>query len=186
MQQFGGVCAYVSFFVLLWAGLTHLNHMGHLVGALRQQRAWPPVLTPVIGACLVTAELGIGSTGFVAILLEARGVKIAAAGAAAILYASYGIYAAFLWLRRPTAPCACSATSSESPASAWVVGRAGLLGAASLIAILLDRYSLGVWADWQRGPVLWAAAVFLSLFVWTLPNVMQTPASFRKDGPYGL
>lgn len=186
-QLFGGVFSYVSFLILFWAGTVHLVNIRHLVGALKEQGLWPTLLVPFVAISLTAAEVGIGGVGVVSILYEYEESRSVALTAAAGLYVCFLVYAAVLWLWRPSAPCGCSATSSETSATGWIVARAGLLMLSSLGALLLLRdQALVVWPDWHRGVTMSAAALSLCVIVWNIPMTIGTPLSLRRETEVGF
>ncbi|WP_243722682.1 MauE/DoxX family redox-associated membrane protein [Actinomadura sp. 7K507] len=153
--------------VLLVSVFAQVRHPRMLAAALRAHRTLPPALTGPVAAAAIAVEALAGAGGALALLFRLDGPVRAASGAAAVLLASYALYATYVSRTRRGVPCGCA--GGDAPMTGWVAGRAAALSALALFGAAhgpptgRTAYELTVAA---------AAGLAFGVLLWTLPNAM--------------
>lgn len=150
-----------------------LSLAGHLRGrslaaALRAQAAVPSRLAPPVASLAVTAEVGALGVLLVGLSLRRTDLTRGALAAAAVLFAVYAAYSAYVTRARSgRVPCGCGG-DLETPMSVWIVARAAGLAVLALGGALASPPGLG--GGTATGIVAGAA---LGVLLWTLPKAMN-------------
>ncbi|MFC4912758.1 MauE/DoxX family redox-associated membrane protein [Actinomadura gamaensis] len=142
-----------------------------LAGALRAQGALPSRLAPTVASLAVAAEVAVLAVLLLSLGLRRTDLTRGALAAAALLFAAYAAYAAFVTHRAGTrrVPCGCGGDLS-TPMSAWVVARSAGLAVLALGGALAAPPALT--GGTAAGVVAGAA---LGVLLWILPRAMSVP-----------
>lgn len=164
------VAALIALLTLTASGSLHLARIQRFRDALLAQRVWPLTAVSSISVVIATAEFALGVGGIAGLLLSS-GLEAFALAFSSLLFVAYACYLGFLVLRRPDAPCGCSAEAAD--VASWkTVARSLALAAISLVGLLGATAPSETWSFAETVLTILAAGA-LSVAVWILPSSLD-------------
>jgi hypothetical protein len=161
-----------------FSGVMHALDIGRFASQIEDQRVVSTYFAQPIALGVTSIELGFPAGAVFAAFADWQLFRYCMLLSAAA-YVAFGTYAAFLWARRPGAPCGCA--MSAEPANVWTVIRAGALALAAFGGAALAND-----AATASGPVVPAmtlavlSSLGLGLLLWLAPLALEDPT--KNDG----
>jgi hypothetical protein len=172
VSYLGDICVLVVTATLAASVVQHLVGFRGFVADIGAQRMVPAGLAAPLATAVILAEFVLAA-GVLMLLVGApapSALRAAAGILPAVLFASYGIFAAALVRFRPGAPCACSAAGR--PASLWTVVRAGLLTSVALGSLTAGDIAELPAAELSSVIII---SVVSAVAIWVLPDALHVP-----------
>lgn len=182
VELYASVAALVALGVMSYSAIAHAARLSSFVGMVRQQSVFDRPLSTAIAVTATSIEALVGGSGLLLIWLrgwDGNDLRLALV-AAGCTYLVFAAYAAFLWRRRPGAPCACS--GSSEPANAWTVARTSSLAGTGFLAAVFAGTVVGHGFSLAEAIIVTFAAIAIGILFWSYPDALHDPSAQRRLG----
>jgi methylamine utilization protein MauE len=179
LELYASVAALVALGVMSYSALAHARRLGSFADMVREQSVVARPLSTAIAVTVTGIEALVGGSGLLLVWLHVGDgaplrVALIAVGCTYLVFAAY---AAFLWRRRPGAPCACS--GSSEPANAWTVARTSVLAGTGFFASVFAGTVLGQGLSFAEAMIVTFSAIAIGIMLWSYPDALHDPAELR-------